>query len=228
MNDRKKIMKEVIGRLYLTYTLGRPNEDEMIHVVRSWDRALRRFEPEAIVKGCDAMVERREERGWPVPQELVRYIVRYGRVGSRAQWATAVRIAEEWTDYGPQMTHPDPVSHQIIKTMGGIEAIASANWEKLQWLEKRFLEQMKEYEGDPDQMALLLELPSFPVQGLLEGVIKGLPAPKERATAPEPSPSRKEKPEMRKYRQNTPEELRRQAKKLLDLEEVKKIAEEEE
>lgn len=165
---------------------------------------------------------------FPKPAEIDEIFENMRNLSSpQTAWGMVYRAASEWVDYKPDPVIPDPMAVTAIKSLGGLAALANTDRAKLEWFQKRFIEVYLDLMKNPDRVKLLEAGPKRDVKKLIEGALKGLPEPKRKATAPEPSPSQKEKPDARKFKQNTPEELRRQAKKLRDLEAVRKIAEEE-
>ena len=151
---------------------------------------------------------------FPKVAELVAYIEQDAEPTSAlSTFAAAMQGAKDFSDYDFPPPLRDPIARQVLAALGGYEALAHTDRDKVEWFQKRWVEMYVDLAANPERVNLLEAGPARPVRQLIEGAVKGIPGEKKRATAPKPSPSQKEKP-MRKPHKNTLEDLRRQAQKL--------------
>jgi hypothetical protein len=95
-------------------------------------------------------------RWFPKPEQLINYIEEHQRIDSPlTAWGMVYRAAEEWTDYRPDPPIRDPVARQAIKSLGGLEALANVDREKLEWFQKRFIEVYVDMLANPERVKLL-------------------------------------------------------------------------
>lgn len=153
----RNAFKEQMAALSVTFPIGQPEGTKNKKIAfEAYFEALGGFAIGEVIHGVSWMIQNREERFWPTPAEIKKAIQQVCSTRSPKQaWAEAVRIAATVSDYEAQPKHPDRVAQQVVRTLGGWQAIWGCNADTLQWMEKRFYEQYDELAQSPEKVALL-------------------------------------------------------------------------